>query len=371
MPAWSGWGWGQPQPQTFVTGWGKGSPPSGGNMKGQSSPIPAFSGKGMGTGGGPSFPKGGNAFAAMTMSSPGGDISGLVNRVKAVQKTEQGNLMWTAYLERNTSSKRDPSRHNAQFLQDFLSEADQGGACGGASGGAFGGAYVGFVGGGQDQNMSELVAAVKHGQRCSEQFKEAWSQFLASHDTSKRDPAKHDPAFLAKFLSVAPEVPADAGTRSQNTLPPPEIQDDQHQEIINRVKYGQRTSMEFKEAWIAYVREFGGDLRDPARHDPTFLETFLSTAPVVSEAPKEEVVDDEEHQALVMQIKEKQRASEVFKEAWGKYVQPFGNVRDPHKHSTGFLMRFLQSGLTGEDYGCMRPGKGFGKGAKAFRMSPY
>lgn len=219
----------------------------------------------------------------------------------------------------------------------------------------------------QDQNMNELVQQVKHGQRSSEVFKEAWSTFLASHDTNKRDPAKHDASFLAKFLATAPEVPAEAPTRVSTQLPPVEVQDEAHQEIINRVKHGQRNSVEFKDAWIAYVREFGQELRDPARHDQTFLEAFLTTAPVVNENAKEEVVDDEEHQALVEQMKDKQRNSEPFKEAWAKFVQPYGNVRDPNKHPTSFLMRFLSSVFEEST----RPGKGFGKGSKSFRSSPY
>lgn len=309
------------------------------------------------------------------MSSSGIDHATLVQRVKTIQKMEGGQDKWTAYLDRNVTSKRDPARHSPQFLEDFLSEFEHGSPAFG------GGVYVNFSSGPpKGSKFAELVAQVKNGQRTSHTFKEAWWAFVQEHGNDVRDPAKHDAAFLSKFLAESPETP-NVGKFAAGGQPPA---DEQHQELIQWVKHGQRTSPEFKEAWITFVREFAQDNRDPSRHDAAFLQSFLATAPTVNQPAAAEtsvVVEDDEHRALVAQVKEQQRSSPEFKEAWAQHVLLHGNVRDPAKHSSEFLQAFLTQAASeegqGKGYGKgAGKGKGFGgKGAcgwgSAYRYSPY
>lgn len=287
----------------------------------------------------------------------GSDHASLVQRVKAVQKMDGGADGWTAYLERHVTSKRDPARHNAQFLQNFLTEFAQ----------SRGGAFANFSNVAQSKKLNDMVTQIKNGQRSSDVFKEAWWSFVQEHGNDVRDPAKHEASFLERFLADAPEAPPpDNG--------PAMPQDDVHQELISQVKQGQRASPAFKEAWVNYVREYGQDNRDPGRHDSSFLQSFLASAPAVSQpAPlTENFVSDDEHKALVTQMKERQRASEAFKEAWSNYVAPHGNIRDPARHSTEFLQQFLaQFGHTDQADTGKGYSKGYGKGRWSGRASPY
>ena len=40
-------------------------------------------------------------------------------KVKDIQKTDGGNEAWTLYLEKHSHTRRDPARHEQQFLQDL------------------------------------------------------------------------------------------------------------------------------------------------------------------------------------------------------------------------------------------------------------
>merc|ERR1712190_169794 len=89
--------------------------------------------------------------------------------------------------------------------------------------------------------------------------------------------------------------------------------------------------------------------RDPARHDPNSLQTFLSTAPAVRTPENDPYI-----QMMVSKIKENQRKSNVYKEAWHTYCQEHGKIKqfqgtkskfqvqyDPSRHDASFLQQFL------------------------------
>merc|ERR1712224_337255 len=79
------------------------------------------------------------------------------------------------------------------------------------------------------------------------------------------------------------------------------------------------------------------NVRDPAKHDATSLQTFLASAPPVS-LPE----NDPNHQLLVQKIKGGQRKAEEFKNAWHDYCQRSGSMKfDPAKHDSAFLQQFL------------------------------
>lgn len=233
--------------------------------------------------------------------------------------------------------------------------------------------YGGWSGGHSDKRFNDLVTRVKNGQRGSEAFKEAWWNYVRENGNDVRDPSKHDSGFLSKFLASAP----DAHLAVSGGQGPAVAKDDQHQELMGWIKHGQRTSIEFKEAWIAFAKEYGNDNRDPGRHDASFLQTFLSSAPAVSQPPPvPKVVEDANQRALVNQVKQHQRSSQEFKESWWSFCDSHGNgVRDPARHPAEFLQQFLSSVgmlLDGSEAGS-HYGKGFPKGGvwDMSRTSPY
>jgi len=123
----------------------------------------------------------------------GGAID-LVARVKAYQKeSEQQKNNWHTYCDMHLGGVRDPSRHDAATLQQFL-----------ASSGGGGGAYVmppqraPMMGGGE----SPLVLKVKSYQRQGAAEKDNWHHFSDSNCGGVRDPARLEVHHLQNFIAT-------------------------------------------------------------------------------------------------------------------------------------------------------------------------
>lgn len=171
-----------------------------------------------------------------------------IARVKAIQASEQGREAWHNYCSQHSSGKREPAAYSAKELGDFLEVADPTNAT----------ATVPVE---YDEHQG-LVTAVKTGQRTSEPFREMWTKYCDEQGGGHRDPSRHPVEFLRSFLAIAPSATN------------PQL-DEQHQELVKRVKTLQRTQKEFQEAWWQHCDAEGGGRHDPARHTTAFLETFL------------------------------------------------------------------------------------------------
>lgn len=207
-----------------------------------------------------------------------------MQQVKQLQRdSDRAKSSWHDYCDALGGGVRDPKRQPAHFLRDFFD------------------AYnanniptpptplyeqpIPFPGSGDPKEVRELlVAKVKHGQRSSADWKEAWWSFCDSHNNGVRDPSRHDETMLRRFLTefapnggAAPqERDRDRGHRAQ-----------QHQQsssssevdpLAERVKMLQRGSDAIKSQWAWYCDSFGGGIRDPGRHQPAFLQQFIGMA---------------------------------------------------------------------------------------------
>merc|ERR1712217_321241 len=153
----------------------------------------------------------------MGMGAGSGDPvkDALANRVKAYQRlgTEQKEL-WSLYADTYLGGVRDPSRHDANTLNEFCVNhevpevgigASMGGGMGGGMGmgpsmmGASNGGGMGMgMGMGSDPDKDGLVQRVKAFQKASPENKETWSSFCGA----TKDPARHSAEKLNAFIQL-------------------------------------------------------------------------------------------------------------------------------------------------------------------------
>jgi len=180
-------------------------------------------------------------FDVTTVAVAGSNQS-LVDQIKQGQKkSAEFKQAWIVYTDANGGGVRDPSKHDAAFIQPFLDSAP---------------AYEG-----SDSNRF-LVEQIKQGQRKSGEFKQAWIAYTNANGDGNRDPTKYDAAFIQPFLDSVDSFTSVAS-------------DEEHTALIEKIKNAQRASKEFKESWWAFCQTNGEGKNDPVKHDKLFLQTFL------------------------------------------------------------------------------------------------
>merc|ERR1719313_825897 len=187
----------------------------------------------------------------------------LVQRVKTVQRQEGGKEKWQTFVEEKGGWKKDPNLKSVSELKEFLMTADPDGT---AEAEVLKAAGLSKA----DAEVQMLAQKVKTGQRASAEFKEAWGAYCEKEKEGVRDPSKHDAASLQAFLASAPAL----------RLPE---NDENHQNLCNKIKAGQRKSSEYKDAWHNYCQGQGSTTFDPAKYDSAFLQTFLDSTPEPAE----------------------------------------------------------------------------------------
>jgi len=294
----------------------------------------------------------------------------LVEKVKEAQKLSQENRqLWHQYCDAEGAGVRDPTRHEAAFLQKFLAELTR------------------YAQPGQLQQLGRasdvLVQQVKQAQRSDAEYKEAWHAYCDTEGNNIRDPSAHSDAFLVEFLTryglevpvaahsvvgydvdaynvdvdgqVTPEVTPygasvigslSGGGCGQFSDVWPAVAEDgwvaaaagrtpgYDGALVDQIKSYQKTSAEHMERWRQFCDAEGEGRRDPAKHDAAFLEQFLATCSSihVEVAPAE----------LVEQVKHLQRSSPQMKVEWHQYCDSEGDrIRDPARHSSAFLEAFI------------------------------
>merc|ERR1719183_2709696 len=110
-------------------------------------------------------------------------VANLVAQVKEIQRSDPaGKMAWWKYADEQGGAVRDPAKHEAAFLEEFISQYKSG---------AFAGVHM------DPGNLGELF---KEGQRSSPSFKSAWAAFVASRGMKMNDPTKNGKEVLVGFL---------------------------------------------------------------------------------------------------------------------------------------------------------------------------
>eukprot|EP00414_Alexandrium_minutum_P002274 CAMPEP_0113824456 /NCGR_PEP_ID=MMETSP0328-20130328/3251_1 /TAXON_ID=39455 /ORGANISM="Alexandrium minutum" /LENGTH=244 /DNA_ID=CAMNT_0000792395 /DNA_START=96 /DNA_END=828 /DNA_ORIENTATION=+ /assembly_acc=CAM_ASM_000350 len=126
------------------------------------------------------------------------------------------------------------------------------------------------------------------------------------------------------------------------------------EDLVATVKELQRSDYSAKEQWWAYCDAMGGGVRDPAKHDSDFVQTFINRYRAGQRFEPFGASGgggggkggggggaggDSNLGAL---FKEGQRKSQQWKQCWALYCQSFGGgMNDPEKKDAQFLIGFL------------------------------
>lgn len=211
----------------------------------------------------------------------------LVDRIKEVQKSSaivRG--AWHLFCDTEGSGVRDPSAHPDTFLEEFLKSHGFAVPVGPS-------APVGTqtlrkqVSKEKNavpttQASNELVEQVKEMQRRSTHCMEIWRLMCESNGNNVRDPARHEPAFLHRFLTKC------RGVQEQDDPEP-----DAPLGLVEEVKRVQSLSAQHRHEWHHYCDTQGDRVRDPARHRVEFLEGFLVRMGVLTGEMMEEKDEEE------------------------------------------------------------------------------
>eukprot|EP00929_Paragymnodinium_shiwhaense_P120139 TRINITY_DN9202_c0_g1_i1.p1 TRINITY_DN9202_c0_g1~~TRINITY_DN9202_c0_g1_i1.p1 ORF type:complete len:262 (-),score=68.38 TRINITY_DN9202_c0_g1_i1:87-872(-) len=127
--------------------------------------------------------------------------------------------------------------------------------------------------------------------------------------------------------------------------------------LIDQIKTLQRNDPKAKEQWHAYAQAQGGGVKDPAKHDDAFMQTFLdqfSSGVLLDVKPS---LSDE----LVDLIKIGQKTSKNWRNCWQMYCQMNGHdLSDPAKKGREFIMQFLEFAAQSSMMPVVPTGKGKG-----------
>jgi len=116
----------------------------------------------------------------------------LVDRIKALQRSSSdAKQSWWRYCSQQGKADFDPNRHDAAFLQGFMSFWETGQLeyrkdC----------AEKGL------EDKASLIVKIKEVQRSSAHNKETWYTFCQQQGTSNYDPQRHDEKFLRRYLEA-------------------------------------------------------------------------------------------------------------------------------------------------------------------------
>jgi len=138
--------------------------------------------------------------------------------------------------------------------------------------------------------------------------------------------------------------------------------------MVDQIKEMQRSDQVAKEQWYAYCEAFGDNIRDPAKHDISFINSFITQYQSGAR------LEYKEGQDLVKFIKLGQRKSQGWKSSWEMYCsqKPINGkpMHDPAKHDSSFLEGFfdfvgsMALGRGGMAGGWGMGGMGMGMGAQ-------
>jgi len=211
------------------------------------------------------------------------DTTALVAAVKEAQRSDpMARQQWGFFCSAEGNNIRDPTKHEAEFLQKFL-EGYQNGTLSLSGGGVHAGG-----------DPSELVAIVKIAQKTSKVFGNAWKAYCATYGRGVNDPTKHDYDYLRGFLDYMGDqgqmaltvATSFGGMGGMGPLAKKmrtgawggdmAASDPAKDPLVQRIKSFQRTGEPAKELWWQFCDTLHQGVRDPARHTAEVLTDFLT-----------------------------------------------------------------------------------------------
>lgn len=190
--------------------------------------------------------------------------TGPVEALKELQRSDPtGREQWGAYCDEHGGGVRDPSKHSPEFVSTFLAQYNAGHRI--------------------TIPQGPLADLMKHGQRNSIPWKQAWAGYCQEYGGGVNDPAKHDQKFLIGFMDFLGQSAVMSlrggggggygrgGGRGGGGYV---YCDPKKEALVNRIKAFQRTGEEQKNAWGEYCDEALGGVHDPMRHDAEVLLSF-------------------------------------------------------------------------------------------------
>jgi len=223
------------------------------------------------------------------------DHAALVATVKSMQREDPGAKdQWHIICDEQGGHVRDPARHEADFLQAFITEYKSGALSGQALKAAVPSAPA------APAVVADCAPMFKEMQRRSASFRNCWAAYCQMHGNGMSDPNKQSKDFMVGFvehvcghLGAMPGIVAPAGLVppmrasspynvygkapvARPSLATPSGPFDQATtDLVQRIKAFQRANAMQKEAWHAYADEHLGGMRDPAKHDAMTLLAFI------------------------------------------------------------------------------------------------
>jgi hypothetical protein len=109
---------------------------------------------------------------------------------------------------------------------------------------------------------------------------------------------------------------------------------------VEQLKQLQRQDATAKEQWHAYCAAYGNNIRDPAKHDEVFINSFITQYNAGAR------LQWQEGEEFIKMIKLGQRRSQAWKAVWEMYAnqKPIDGKpkHDPAQHSAEFLEGFYE-----------------------------
>jgi len=302
----------------------------------------------------------------------------LVDQIKSIQRSDpEAKQQWWDYCDQNLGGVKDPNRHDASVLEEFLAAQGSGSLDGGSSPrpqkrrqdsddgfygkGGYGGPrgsgygyghqqhgydggygyppmpppgfdgwggypnYGGHWGGGGSATDVGLAEMIKMGQRKSSHWKAAWQAYCIKFGNGFSDPHRYDDPFLVDFLDyIGQLVLQDVGPTPPQV--PPMLSE---APIGSGLKRG------------APVGSSGAPMPPPAKRQNTGggdqRRGGYNSGSAYSPA------GDIDKAELVDRVKSLQRSDPAAKEAWWSFCDEFqGGIKDPNRHDSSTLLKFLQ-----------------------------
>lgn len=259
----------------------------------------------------------------------------MVDQVKDMQRSDpMAKEQWYAYCETYGDNVRDPAKHDATFINSFISQYQSG-------------ARLEFKEG------AELIKMIKMGQKKSQAWKGVWEAYCNNSPVDGKpayDPAKHDSAFLEGFFDFVGKMAmmGSMGMMSGGMKKGPMSTGDAQKDIlIAKIKAFQKQGEAQKQTWHGFCDQSLGGVYDPSRHDAATLQMFVQSNGIQDIAIPAGVGMGMmggmgASSPLVLKIKNYQKMGEAEKNTWHTYCDTnLGGVRDPGRHDPAELQKFI------------------------------
>jgi len=308
---------------------------------------------------------------------PTADKESLVEQIKKLQRSNpDAKQAWWDYCDTQLGGIKDPNRHEAPVLSEFV-QAHQDGpwSIGGSSarapmqqsrrappsgrgcygtsyapawgsdgygcgwGGGYGGGGYGGAGlGGPSQwgaagHGNILADFIKTGQRNSSHWKKAWQTYCAAYGNGFNDPARCEESFIVGFIDYAGQlITSELGSQDDgpSEAPASVLSRKRPLGLIGASPGVPPAKRGCGGGWETWDGADGGR----GAYTVGVIPSGCRTVGIVAGAEKA---------ALVDKIKAMQRSSPEAKNTWWSYCdEHLGGIKDPMRHEEESLQTFLQ-----------------------------